>query len=663
MTTEMKCWLLLGGMCLLTGAVAQEGPSPDRQPRSLGPLTFQAHKTSNPPSLDGEIQEGEWNSASTATGFLTYERKPERGKTTFHLQYDAIYVYFAVRVRESSPPRATIKGTNVSLSGDDVVQFQLDTFGEGRFEDFSRCAVNGLGATSFYKSGGSSQKREWLGEFEAKAKVDPDGWQVEARVPWSILRIPKSGVRDLRFNFYRSDTKHEESSAYMQPRDSDPVMGAHWRNVDVPRVRASGNQWKLLPSVTAAAGRGRADLQASLDVRGFLNDKFEVSGVLFPDFSLINRVASHIGFSHFEVLPPETRPLFQEGSGYFNGVSGIFASQRIRRFDLGLRMYGSPTPSTKIGVNNTVAFDGDETLAASYQNSLAPGRSYSLGVTSLRGKGLPGNEALAMSFDAMSGPYYFGGSGALSSDAVHRVGSSFSFYGTHRFGNTGFSLGASQVDRRFFPRLGYIPESGVRSFNTSADYGYSADRRWLSSASVGISHSRTWDTSGPLAHESSYGSMSMSIRHALSAYVSGSAGSFDGTSESSGSVSLYLPNSNALWSVGIGSSWFRFGDEDSVLRDASFSYRDRKSKWALSAGWTEYRSDTVEAQNYASFTYKLTPYDGISFNLLNDRGKTNGSIQYARRNNRGIEYFIALGDPSADHFTPAIVTRIVIPIK
>lgn len=640
-----------------------QGQQQERQPRSLGPLEFEAAKISAPPEIDGTIGDGEWTGAASFTGFLNGNHQPERGKTSFFLTYDERYVYFAARVAESHPPKATITGTNVSIGVDDYISFQLDTFGEGKFQDFNRCVVNANGATSFYKAGGSAQKREWLGEFEAKGRPTVDGWEVEARVPWEILRIPKSGVRDLRFNFYRSDTKTEEGSSYYQPRDNDPNTGAIWKGVDVPVVHTK-NLWKYLGSVNAAAGRGRSDLKPSLDVRGFLNDKYELSAVLFPDFSLINRVASFIGFSHYEVLLPETRPLFQEGSGYFGGTEGIFASQRIRRFDLGMRFYGSPTPKSKLGINNTIAFDGEETLAASYEQSLNSRDTVLMGVTSLRSHSQASNEALAAQYAGMRGPWYFSASSALTSDQEEGVGASFSGYAGYHFGNFGTSGGFSNVDRRFFPRLGYAPETGVRGVNASVNYGYYVDRQWLSSATVGIFHSHYWETGGRLAHESTSLSTGFDIRQALGFYAGASLGSFAGVPEKSASFGLNFPNSSrASWGVYLNTAFYNSGPDDSVLHSIDLSYRDPHSKWSLSGGLTQYRAQTTAMQRSLSFSYKLTPYETLSLAYLNDQGKSNGSIQYGRRNNRGIEYFVALGDPSAETFTPAIVARVMIPFR
>ncbi|MBC8066494.1 MAG: hypothetical protein H7Y17_16810 [Chlorobia bacterium] len=644
-------------------APGQQVSSPqDKKPNSLGPLSFRAHKVAVPPQIDGVIGPEEWANASTASKFIDRQHQPEQGKTTFYLQYDDKYVYFGAVIAESHRPKATATGTNVPFGIDDIFVLQLDTFGEGRVEGFNFCSINGRGATSFRKAGGSSQKREWRGSFEGAANIAGDGWAVEARVPWSILRIPKSGIRNLRFNFARTDSVTENPYWYYLAKDTENVSGAVWEGVNVPPVQTQ-NLWKFLPSVSAIAGDGKSQFRPSLDMRGFLNDKYEFSGVLFPDFSLVSRAATPLGFSHFEILEPETRPLFEEGSGYFDGAQSIFVTQRIRRFDFGGRFYGSPTPSMRIGVNSTIAFDGETTLAASLAGNQGPNRSYTLGFASLKSLTQPSNDAVSGTYYSTSGAWNFGAAGALTSDQEAQVGTQLSLSSNYYYG--GFSARAygEQIDGSFMPRLGYVSETGVRSVGGATSYSFSALKKWLTSAYISVSHGHTWTTGGRLAHESTGAFGAIDIKKAMSLGLDASSGSFGGTKETRLGFFLSFPNSNAPWSVSLNNSVSKFGDLDTDLRSLNLSYTDPGSRWAVSGGITQYTAEEVFIQRYLSLAYKLGPYDNLSLSMLNDQGQTNFAIQYARHNNKGIEYWFSFGDPSAAKFKPTIIARIAFPIK
>lgn len=659
----------LAGLAVSVTAIAlgQEvpiasNPPQDKKPNSLGPISFRAHKVLVPPLIDGIIGTEEWANASTASRFMDSQHRPEQGKTTFYLQYDEKFVYFAAVVTDSHPPKATATGTNVPFGIDDIFVLQLDTFGEGRFEGYNYCSINGLGATNFRKAGGSSQKREWRGSFDGAAKIGQDGWAVEAKVPWSILRVPKSGVRDLRFNFCRTDSIAEHPHWYFLPKETENVNGAIWEGVDVPTVQTR-NLWKFLPSISAITGEEQSKVIASLDVRGFLNDKFEFSGVLFPDFSLVGRAATQLGFSHFEILQPETRPLFQEGSGYLNGAQNIFVSQRIRKFDFGGRFYGSPNLSTRIGVSNTFAFNGETTLAASLSANQGPNQSFSLGFASLMSPSQPSNHAMSASFSRTSGGWNFGAEGALTNDQEAKTGTQLSFYSSYFHGGFSASASGGQVDENFMPRLGFVPETGVRRFGLSTSYSFDALKKWLTSGHISVFRGETWKTDGQLAHESTSAFGYIGIKKTLSLGVDASSGSFDGIGERRYGFFLSFPNSNAPWSVSLNNSISKFGDVDTDLRSANVSYTEPGSRWAISGGATQYTAKEVFRQRHLSFAYKLGSYDNLSLSMLNDQGQTNFSIQYARHNNEGAEYWFSFGDPSAAKFKPTIIARVAFPIK
>lgn len=646
-----------GQQCAASVSVVQ-----DRKPNALGPLNFRAFKTSVAPLLDGVIGAEEWSNASTATKFIDIQHRPERGKTTFYLQYDDKYVYFAGVIAEWHPPRATISGTNVPFGLDDIFVLQLDTFGEGKVEGMNFCSINGRGATSFRKAGGSSQKQEWRGSFEGAAKITRDGWIVEARVPWSILRIPKSGIRNLRFNFVRTDSVTEHPVWYFLPKENETINSVLWEAVEVPAVQSS-NLWKLLPSFGAMVGSSKSQVLPTLDVRGYVNDKYEFSGVLFPDFTLVGRAATQLGFSHFEILQPETRPLFQEGSGYFDGAESIFVTQRIGQFDFGSRLYGSPSPAVRIGINNTFSFDGETTLGASMSANQGPNRAFRLGVASLKSSNLPGNDAISAGFFSTIGGWNFGASAAVTSDQEKRIGSSLGFSSGYRSGGFSAGVSANQVDENYMPRLGYVPETAVRKVDFSSFYGFDTLRKWFSYGSIGFSHGHTWTTGGRLAHESTTFYANVGIKKALALGGNASKGTFGGIDDSSYGFYMSFPNSHAPWSVSLSNSVNNFGSLRTDFRSLNLGYTDTSNRWAVSAGITQYSAQDVFLQRQLSLAYRLGAYDNLSLSILNDQGLTNFALQYAKQNNKGVEYWFSFGDPSAAKFTPTFIARLAFPIK
>ena len=170
---------------------------------------------------------------------------PEGG--TFFLGYDAKYVYFAAKLVDKQPKtiQATEFRTNVSLRGNDTVSLSLDPF--GKLSDFSTFTMNARGATNLDIAGGRAAKREWLGDFAAKGRVTPQGWEIEARIPWSVLRLPGKGAHDLRFNVYRDFRRLQRSYAWAQTSNGLVQNYGRWKAVDLPAAPAPTLQ--LLPYV------------------------------------------------------------------------------------------------------------------------------------------------------------------------------------------------------------------------------------------------------------------------------------------------------------------------------------------------------------------------------------------------------------------------------
>jgi len=158
-----------------------------------------------PPVIDGHIDENtEWKDVPSFEGLLdpnTHQPAPELAK--FWLAYDAKFVYFAARVADTEPKsiRAEEYRINASVSGDDYIDLELNP--SGTLSDFNSFRINPRGATEIQLAGGRAAKREWAGEIVVVGRVTATGWEVEAKIPWQIMRLPRPGQRDLRFQVNR----------------------------------------------------------------------------------------------------------------------------------------------------------------------------------------------------------------------------------------------------------------------------------------------------------------------------------------------------------------------------------------------------------------------------------------------------------------------------
>ena len=152
---------------------------------------FVGGRIATPPVLDGKIDDGEYKDALKLDGMVDAQSgAPMSEGGTFFLAYDDKFVYFAAKLVDSRPSaiQATEFRANVSLQGNDTVTLALDPF--DNLAAFNNFTMNARGATNLDIAGGRAAKREWLGDFASKGRVTKDGWEVEARIPWTIMRLP-----------------------------------------------------------------------------------------------------------------------------------------------------------------------------------------------------------------------------------------------------------------------------------------------------------------------------------------------------------------------------------------------------------------------------------------------------------------------------------------
>jgi len=210
--------------------------------------TLEGVKLQTPPTIDGVIDtKVEWARAASGSGFMDqFTGQSAPVGTEFWLAYDEKFIYFAARLQDPDPKsiKANAHQTNVSLKGDDYILLDLDPF--GNFSDSNLFFMNARGATNTIISGGRAAKREWLGEFVSKARITAEGWEVEARIPWAIMRLPAAGARTLRVDVMRYYARAEQYYNWCFRGDGNVERVAKWTGVELPKADAR-RSLKLLP--------------------------------------------------------------------------------------------------------------------------------------------------------------------------------------------------------------------------------------------------------------------------------------------------------------------------------------------------------------------------------------------------------------------------------
>ena len=198
---------------------------PGRKPISSGPGTpsvLRAHPLQASLSVDGQLDEPEWQQAVAIDNFLQFE--PDEGapatqKTEVRVLYGANNVYFGVQLYDDEPQdiQRTL-GQRDELNQADWFVVSIDSyFGKRTAFVFG---VNAAGVqfdairtgASFGPGGGMDES--WDAVWASGVSVNAQGWALEMRIPYSMLRFVDSEEQTWGIHFERRIPRRGEESQW-----------------------------------------------------------------------------------------------------------------------------------------------------------------------------------------------------------------------------------------------------------------------------------------------------------------------------------------------------------------------------------------------------------------------------------------------------------------
>ena len=158
-------------------------------------------------SLDGLLDEQEWKSAGKISSFRMIE--PDENSdpsfsTVVRIMVDKKNIYLGIICKDPNPDGivAFSKARDSKLENEDYLKFVFDTYGDGRSAYIF--SINPFGARydALASNRGESEDSSWDGIWEAKTKLQSDGWTAEIRIPINSLTFRK-GLKTWGFNVER----------------------------------------------------------------------------------------------------------------------------------------------------------------------------------------------------------------------------------------------------------------------------------------------------------------------------------------------------------------------------------------------------------------------------------------------------------------------------
>jgi hypothetical protein len=633
-----------------------------------------AVKVTKPPTIDGIIGLEEWAGIPSMHGGYdenTGAKAPE--DTEYFFAYDEKFVYFAAKAFDSQPQsiKAQEYRTNVAIKGDDFVGIFIDVFGDLSAQA-NQFEINPRGATNLRIAGGRAAKREWLGEIQAKGRITKEGYEVEARIPWVLMRLPAAGKRNMRIGGYRVMPRTGRAYLITDITNNNVQNIPVWQGVDVP-VFVAPREIKLLPYTYVGYDKDKGGLfNSGMDLKYTTSSGIDLIGSINPDFRNIENQVLSLDFSYFERLASESRPFFLEGQQFFRTSQDapLFSSQRIPNFDAGFKAFGKITDKTQFSFLDTFDVNKLNDFVGVLRHGFSDRTSFTAAVADRNAKDspLPGPKTFTnlgsfYSLNTGVGPTDYFAQYEPTRDSIngngHRINTGANYQGKGLFG----LLEYTEVSPQFLPRLGFAPERGFQGYSGNVGVNKQFSKGLLQDAFYFLSGEMLtqWHSNAEYRKRANLYS-EFGLRNNTGVNLSGFYQEFRGFKDHLTSVDLVLPRNDPYrnWRVQYGVG--KFAGQQYTTLGASAALRPYKNFQLSLSHQTVHHFDT-QNQTIVSGSYEISPYDSIVGRAVRQNTDTNFYAAYRRTGNTGNEYFLIIGDPNARSFRASIILKAVFPMN
>jgi Domain of unknown function (DUF5916) len=330
-------------------------------------------------TLDGRLDEPAWQTAPVHERFVQYlptdKQPPPAGyRTTVQVIAQADALVIGVRAYDPRPQdiRAPLTRRDQVRRDQDFVAVLIDAVGDRRAAQFVRVNAAGVIADGMYIAAGDSEDFAPDFDVEAAATRTEDGYSVELRLPFIVLRYPHAAARPPEGGTPQAEGRRLPAEggapwrlmvARSVPRESSMLLLSAPLTKDglsfiaelqviegLEEAAERARQQSLLmvrPELTLRSTRERSsgvplreEQRASLgaDVKWRPRADWVLDATLNPDFSQVELDAPQLaGNTRFALSVPEKRPFFLESTDVIDQPIAGFYSRSVTDPRYGLR--------------------------------------------------------------------------------------------------------------------------------------------------------------------------------------------------------------------------------------------------------------------------------------------------------------------------------------
>ena len=318
-------------------------------------------KLSAPPVIDGQLNDATWQDAAVFGDFIQIQPGDNIAPThptEFMMAYDAKNLYVAFRViQDRDKVRATVARRD-NIFNDDYVLMYIDTFDDDRQAYVIFFNPLGIQADGTFTEGrGEDYSVDLL--MESKGVLTPDGFTIEAAIPFKSLRYEAgknknwglSIFRRVKYNNneYNSWTPHNRSvNGYLN--QSGKISGLE--GIETTR------QLEINPSFTVSQAGRRSRFTFDNDPAGrYVNESVRGDFGMTAKFSLTPTITLDFAYNpdfaqveadapvstanvRFPIFFAEKRPFFLERIDIFQTPMNVVNTRAIVDPDIAAKLTG-----------------------------------------------------------------------------------------------------------------------------------------------------------------------------------------------------------------------------------------------------------------------------------------------------------------------------------
>lgn len=293
-------------------------------------------KTTNPPKIDGVLDDEVWKNAEVATDFTQFRpemgvKETEETRTEVKVTYDNDAIYFGAYLHDDPSKIMRQLTTRDNFGQSDffgiIINPNNDAQNDTEFFIFS----SGTQADAV-ASPGNGEDFGWNAVWESKVTHVNDGWIVEVKIPYRCLRFSNEPVQTWGLQFHRQFRRDRSQYTWNPVDRTKGNIGLYHGELKSLENIESPTRLSLYPFTSGLLntydGDTETDFNFGLDVKYGITENFTLDATLVPDFSQAGFDNLVLNLGPFEQTFSEQRQFFTEGVDLFN-KGNLFFSRRV----------------------------------------------------------------------------------------------------------------------------------------------------------------------------------------------------------------------------------------------------------------------------------------------------------------------------------------------